>query len=224
MHEASFEGETDTQDRHNESHNLSIRLRRSTVGKGSFTQSLTISSSALIYIRSLRITGYGPKRFPKNPCLRTPRTRTSSTTTARRASSRITYVYAPRAPTRRAHQLNYKTIDAYHKGSACRKHRYFYKTVAANHDSRVCHTHRYLLNYCTRSGAPQTPPSTSPGTDDGYLLNYCTRSGASQTIPSTSPGTDERQQAQLLPAHHPISNSDTVTCPAEASSMDPCSV
>ena len=53
-----------------------------------------------------------------------------------------------------------------------------------------------LLNYCTRSGASQTPPSTSPGTDDGNLLNYCL---------------------------HPMFNSDTVTCPAEASSMDPCS-
>ena len=53
-----------------------------------------------------------------------------------------------------------------------------------------------LLNYCTRSGASQTPPSTSPDTDDGNLLNYCL---------------------------HPMFNSDTVTCPAEASSMDPCS-
>ena len=106
---------------------------------------------------------------------------------------RAARTHAPRAP---AQLQDHRRLN--HKGSACRKHRYFYKTVAANHDSRVCHTHRYLLNYCTRSGASQTPPSTSPG-------------------------TDERQQAQLLPAHHPISNSDTVTCPAEASSMDPCS-
>ena len=56
---------------------------------------------------------------------------------------------------------------------------------------------RNLLNYCTRSSASQTSPSTSPGTDDGNKLNYCL---------------------------HPMFNSDTVTCPAEASSMDPCSV
>ena len=82
-----------------------------------------------------------------------------------------------------------------------------------------------LLNYCTRSGASQTPPSTSPDTDDGNLLNllnYCTRSGASHTPPSTSSGNDDGNKLNYC--LRPMFNSDTVTCPAEASSMDPCSV
>ena len=81
---------------------------------------------------------------------------------------------------------------------------------------------RNLLNYCTRSGASQTSPSTSPGNDDGNLLNHCTRSSALQTSPSTSPGTDDGNKLNCC--LHPMINSDTVTCPAEASSMDPCSV
>ena len=121
-----------------------------------------------------------------------------------------------------------------------------------------------LLNYCTRSGASQTPPSTSPGTDDGNLLNtHCTYPGHCGQC--TSVGTKCPDGFTMRPGDgkcndgtkcldctitchaggksdvgtkcsdctitchagnyclHPMFNSDTVTCPAEASSMDPCS-
>ena len=57
---------------------------------------------------------------------------------------------------------------------------------------------------------------------DANLHNYCTRSGASQTSPLTSTSIDNgNKQNYCL---HPMFNSHTITCPAEASSMDPCSV
>ena len=159
-----------------------------------------------------------------------------------------------------------------------------------------------LLNYCTRSGASQTPPSTSPGTDDGNLLNthctypghcgqctsvgtkcpdrtitrpgdgkcnvgtkcldgFITRPGGSKCNVGTKcldgfitrPGDGKCNVSTkcsdctitchaggksnvgtkcsdcTITCHagnyclHPMFNSDTVTCPAEASSMDPCS-
>ena len=210
-----------------------------------------------------RNSGYGPKRFPKNPCLRAPRTRTSSTTTARRASSHITYAYAPRAPTRRAHELNYKTVatyhdgsacrthryffktvdayhngsacrthrysfktvDAYHEGSACRKHRYPFKTVATYHDGSACRTHRYFYKTVATyhdGSACSTHRYNRKSVDLNMLCSHALRHVAGISVDLTR--YRRRQQAQLLPALHPMFNTDTVTCPAEASSMDPCSV